>query len=171
MQRDVMKIGAGLLLSIALVGATFGDAPSQTPGINMLICLGTEGGGADKATCAPKASPQGASQANNKVLKDRKGKPRRVPAINGKIGLTMDPAIAVAGTIASTKPKFSCPPVDSCAVDLPNGTSVTMTAVPNEAAGQNHGWWHWGGDCSGAAATCKVTVQGRMTVKAFFFMK
>jgi hypothetical protein len=70
--------------------------------------------------------------------------------------------VAVTGPGKVTGPSIDCPP--TCQAQYPNGTQVTLTAVPN-AAGTTH---VWGGACSGSGTTCTVTMNSDLSVTITF---
>src|SRR5512142_2135728 len=63
-----------------------------------------------------------------------------------------------SGAVTSSSGGISCG--TACSATLASGTVVTLTAAP--AAGSTFGGWS--GACSGAAATCTITVTGALTV-------
>ena len=70
---------------------------------------------------------------------------------------------AAAGTVSSSAGGIDCG--GACSASFAVGTQVTLTATPGTGAAFT-GWS--GGGCSGAAATCTVTVGADTTVTATF---
>ena len=66
------------------------------------------------------------------------------------------------GTVTSAPAGISCGSTCSAAFDL--GTQVTLTADPGAASTFSG----WGGDCSGNAQTCTLTMDGPKSVTATF---
>lgn len=66
------------------------------------------------------------------------------------------------GTVTSPGPGgIDCEP--DCSVDFPEGTVLTLTAAAATGV-----FTHWSGDCSGTGPVCTVTVNGPVSVGAFF---
>lgn len=77
--------------------------------------------------------------------------------------LTLQTAGNGSGTISTST--LTCGSAAPCAHDLPQGTSVTLTAT----AGSGSTFTGWsGGGCTGTSATCTVTLSANTTVTATF---
>jgi hypothetical protein len=85
---------------------------------------------------------------------------RSVNAIFVQITHTL--SVSVTGTGSVTGPGISCPA--DCTETYTHGTSVTLTATPGS------GWRfsHWGGDCTGTATNCTVSMTTARSVIAIF---
>ena len=60
----------------------------------------------------------------------------------------------------------------TCAVDVPDGSSMMLSSVPDAASAQSvlQVFSGWGNDCASASgATCALTISGNRTVSAGFF--
>lgn len=66
------------------------------------------------------------------------------------------------GTVTSSPAGINCG--DDCREIYPDGSLVTLTATPNDS----HSFRGWGGDCTGAAKNCKLTIAGPQNVVATF---
>lgn len=66
------------------------------------------------------------------------------------------------GAVGSIPAGIQCGP--KCSESFPAGTKVELRALP----GQNSNFKRWGGDCSGAADVCTLTMTKAMTVDAVF---
>lgn len=66
------------------------------------------------------------------------------------------------GTITSTPAGITCP--GTCAMSVPDGTVVTLTADP----GANSAFQGWIGACTGLSPTCTLAVTGDAIVSASF---
>jgi hypothetical protein len=66
------------------------------------------------------------------------------------------------GTIASNLPGINCGTI--CAFDYNNGTSVTLTAIPDSGSSFSS----WGGACSGTNNTCTISMNQAQNVTAAF---
>lgn len=71
-------------------------------------------------------------------------------------------AIAGAGTVTSSPGGINCG--TNCSASYVNGTNVTLTASP--ATG--YSFSGWSGACSGAGASCTVSMTDARSVTAFF---
>ncbi|MBF0317838.1 MAG: DUF1566 domain-containing protein [Nitrospirae bacterium] len=67
-----------------------------------------------------------------------------------------------SGTVTSSPSGISCG--STCSALFSSGTSVTLTAT----ASDNSTFAGWGGDCSGTASTCPLTMSAAKTVTATF---
>lgn len=70
--------------------------------------------------------------------------------------------IAGNGSIGDQGLGIACS--DSCTVDIPDGTSVTLVATP----GTDHEWTGWSGACSGATPTCSFRPGSTMSIGGTF---
>ncbi|MGH2686689.1 MAG: choice-of-anchor Q domain-containing protein [Actinomycetota bacterium] len=70
--------------------------------------------------------------------------------------------VSVSGPGAVSGPGVSCP--TNCSEDYTHNTEVTLTATPEA----NTFFEGWGGDCSGTAATCQLTMDAAAAVNASF---
>jgi len=70
------------------------------------------------------------------------------------------------GTIASAPVDVNCL-VGQCQQSFPNGSVVTLTALPNTASSQFTGW---SGACTNATGECTVTMDAAKTVRANFVL-
>jgi len=68
-----------------------------------------------------------------------------------------------SGTVTSDPAGIDCGA--DCTEEIPHGTSVTLTAVPNTGTSRFAGW---GGACSGSGATCTVEMTRARAVTATF---
>lgn len=75
---------------------------------------------------------------------------------------TLNVAVSGSGRVASQPAGVDCQA--NCSPSFAEGTSLTLTATP--ASGQVFAGW--GGDCSGSAPTCTLTLQADRTVTAGF---
>ncbi|HEU5056191.1 MAG TPA: hypothetical protein VFU21_06690 [Kofleriaceae bacterium] len=66
------------------------------------------------------------------------------------------------GTVTSDPPGIECP--ETCTADFDEGVEVTLTTTPNSDSGLAS----WGGDCSGLAATCALTMDASRTAEVVF---
>jgi peptidoglycan/xylan/chitin deacetylase (PgdA/CDA1 family) len=85
------------------------------------------------------------------------------PAVIPNHTLTVTPAGAGVGTVTSSVGGIDCGA--TCTASLPEGTSVTLSAV-GDASSKLASWS--GGGCSGSASTCVVTLGADTTVTATF---
>jgi Divergent InlB B-repeat domain len=69
---------------------------------------------------------------------------------------------SAGGMVTSGPAGISCG--SSCSASFPNGAVVTLTAAPGPGAR----FRSWGGACSGASATCAVTMTDARSVTATF---
>lgn len=109
-----------------------------------LVSTGCGGGAASSAGSGPPASGSGGSQATT-----------------SKLSITM--AGSGTGTVTSNPAGISCS--QSCSGSFPDGTTVTLSPVPNSQNGSVFG--HWDGICSGSGS-CAFTVNGDASVTAVF---
>ncbi len=68
-----------------------------------------------------------------------------------------------SGTVTSAPGGITC--TSTCSASFVEGTSVTLTAVPDE------GWYFdsWSGDCSGDGAQCTLTMSADMAATALYY--
>lgn len=88
-------------------------------------------------------------------------------AINGgnQGTLNVQPTGADHGIVISEPAGISCGA--SCSTQFPFGSSVVLTATPNEGA-TFVGWGSWGGVCQGASPTCTLAVDSATLVTPMF---
>src|SRR5574341_1146951 len=67
-----------------------------------------------------------------------------------------------SGTVTSSAPGISCG--TDCDEPYSSAVSVTLTVM----AGPDSTFVRWDGDCSGAAATCTITMSAARSVRAVF---
>jgi hypothetical protein len=78
---------------------------------------------------------------------------------------TLSVARSGKGTVTSAPDGIGCGVKGgSCSGKFGQGTSVTLTAVPDAGSV----WTGWGGACSGTSLTCAVTVSANTSVQANF---
>jgi DNA-binding beta-propeller fold protein YncE len=80
--------------------------------------------------------------------------------------VTLSASITSGGTVTSTPPGIYCfDATGSCTTaTFAPGTQVTLTATPDSA----DGFFGWGGDCTGATATCTLAMSAPRNVNAGF---
>jgi uncharacterized repeat protein (TIGR02543 family) len=78
------------------------------------------------------------------------------------LGLTVTRAGSGSGTVTSSPPGINCGA--DCSESYAQGTAVTLTAAPDNASAFSG----WSGACTGAQATCTVTMDAAKTVTATF---
>lgn len=83
----------------------------------------------------------------------------------GNFMLTVSKAGSGAGSVTSNDGKISCGA--TCFASYPAGTTVTLTATPDQASGATFAGFT-GGSCSGTGTTCNVLVDQSKTVTATF---
>ncbi|KJU87493.1 protein containing DUF1566 [Candidatus Magnetobacterium bavaricum] len=76
--------------------------------------------------------------------------------------LTVSTSGTGSGTVTSSPSGINCG--STCSAPFSSGASVTLTA----AASDNSTFAGWGGDCSGTALTCPLTMSAAKTVTATF---
>jgi Divergent InlB B-repeat domain len=80
----------------------------------------------------------------------------------GGLSLTVATSGSGTGTVSSSPAGINCG--TSCTAGFPNGSQVTLSAVPST----NATFSGWSGDCSGTAPTCTVTMTSARSTTATF---